>query len=105
MEVELIKSDANRIVISGKNHEDVLVNNKNGTLKIKMKFEEAFDGNKTKIQLYYTAVDVIDVNEGARVFSEGTIKQFEIDLKCTRRWKNRIKSRCKLCKYQIGYRF
>lgn len=80
MEIELIKSDDNRIVISGKNNKDVLVNNKNGTLKIKMKLEEAFDGNKTKIKLYYTAVDVIDVNEGARVFSESTIKQFEIDL-------------------------
>ncbi|AUP79418.1 head GIN domain-containing protein [Flavivirga eckloniae] len=80
MKVELIKSDENRIVISGENNRDVLVNNKNGTLKIKMKLEEAFDGDKTKIQLYYTNVDVIDVNEGAKVHSDDIIKQFEIDL-------------------------
>ena len=80
MEIELIKSDNDRIIISGKNNKDVLINNKNGTLKIKMKLEEAFDGNKTKVQLYYTSVDVIDVNEGARVFSKDPIKQFEIDL-------------------------
>ncbi len=80
LDVKLIKSNENRIIISGKNNKDVLVNNKNGTLKIKMKLGETFDGNETKIQLYYTAVDVIDVNEGARVFSEDTIKQFEIDL-------------------------
>ncbi len=80
IDLELIKSDENKIIISGKNSEDVLVNNKNGTLKIKMKLEEAFDGDDTKIKLHYTAVDVIDVNEGARVFSSDTIKQFEIDL-------------------------
>ncbi|NMH89355.1 head GIN domain-containing protein [Flavivirga algicola] len=80
LDVELIKSKENRIIISGKNTEDVLVNNKNGTLKIKMKLGEAFDGNETKIKLHYTTVDVIDVNEGAKVVSDDTIKQFEIDL-------------------------
>lgn len=79
--VELIKSNENKVVISGENKEDVLINNKNGTLKIKMKLEEAFDGSKTKVKLYYTTVDIIDVNEGAKVTSEDTIKQFEIDLK------------------------
>lgn len=80
IEVELIKSDNDKIVITGRNSEDVLVNNKNGTLKIKMKLEEAFDGNKTKVNLYYTNLDVIDANEGAYIHSEDVIKQFEIDL-------------------------
>ena len=30
IEVELVKSDKNKIVIKGNNNEDVLVNNKNG---------------------------------------------------------------------------
>ena len=81
IDVKLIKSNENKVIITGDNKEAVLVNNKNGTLKIKMKLEEAFDGNKTKVTLYYTVIDVIDVNEGARVFSEEEIKQFEIDLK------------------------
>ncbi len=80
IEVELIKSDHDKVVISGRNTEDVLVNNKNGTLKIKMKLEEAFDGSETKVKLYYTNVDVIDVNEGAKVYSADVIEQFEIDL-------------------------
>ncbi|GAA3656493.1 head GIN domain-containing protein [Flavivirga jejuensis] len=80
IEVELIKSDENKIIISGKNNKDVLINNKNGTLKIKLKLEKAFDGNKTKAQLYYESIDVIDVNEGAKVHSKDIIKQFEIDL-------------------------
>lgn len=81
IEVELIKSNKNKVVITGENKEDVIINNKNGTLKIKMKLEEAYDGNETKVILYYTSIDVIDVNEGAKVHSEDTIKQFEIDLR------------------------
>ncbi len=80
IDLKLIKSKSDRIEITGKNSEDVLVNNKNGTLKIKMKLEEAFDGEDTKVKLYYSALDVIDVNEGAKVYSDDTIKQFEIDL-------------------------
>lgn len=81
IEVELIKSKHNKVVITGKNADNVLVNNKNGTLKIKMNFKEIFDGNETKVKLFYSKVDVIDVNEGANVHSEDKIKQFEIDLK------------------------
>ena len=81
IEVRLVKSNENKIIITGENKEDVLVNNKNGTLKIKMNLKEIFDGNKTKVTLHYTSIDIIDVNEGAKVSSEDTIKQFEIDLK------------------------
>jgi len=81
IEVELIKSKENKVVISGDNSDDVIVNNKNGKLKIKMNLEEIFDGNNTKVKLYYTGVELIDVNEGAKVHSKDKIKQFEIDLK------------------------
>ncbi|WP_142784529.1 head GIN domain-containing protein [Changchengzhania lutea] len=81
IEVELVKSNDNKVIISGENSNDVLVNNKNGTLKIKMSLEEIFDGSKTKVTLHYTSLDVIDVNEGAKVYSDDKIKQFEIDLK------------------------
>ncbi|WP_100613664.1 head GIN domain-containing protein [Confluentibacter citreus] len=81
IEVELIKSDANKIVITGENTESVLVNNKNGTLKIKMDISKIFDGSTTKVKLYYTTIDVIDANEGSEIHSKDEIKQFEIDLK------------------------
>lgn len=81
IEVELIKSKENKVVISGENKGDVIINNKNGTLKIKMNLKEIFDGSETKVKLYYSKVDIIDVNEGAKVHSEDKIKQFEIDLK------------------------
>ncbi|MBU3820608.1 DUF2807 domain-containing protein [Flavobacteriaceae bacterium XHP0103] len=81
IEVELIKSDENKVVITGDNADYVLVNNKNGTLKIKMELSKIFDGNNTKVKLYYTTVDIIDANEGVKIHSKDEIKQFEIDLK------------------------
>lgn len=81
IEVELIKSDVNKVEISGNNTQDVVINNKNGTLKIKMNLEETFDGNKTSVLVYYTTIETIDVNEGAFVSSNDTIKQFDITLK------------------------
>ena len=81
IEVELVKSDKNKVEISGQNIDNVLVNNLNGTLKIKMAFKEIFDGANTKVVLYYTKLDIIDANEGARIHSKDDIKQFEIDLR------------------------
>ncbi|WP_194766403.1 head GIN domain-containing protein [Tamlana sp. I1] len=80
IQVELVKSTENKIIITGENVKHVLTNNKNGKLKIKMDLEKAFNGNSTKVTLHYEHLDVIDVNEGAQVTSKEVIKQFEIDL-------------------------
>ena len=81
IQVQLIKSDVNKISISGENSEDVEVINKNGTLKLRMKLEERFDGNRTYIKLFYTGLDIIDANEGSEISSEETIEQNTIELK------------------------
>ncbi len=81
IEVQLVKSKENKVEISGKNTEDVIVVNKNGKLKIKMNIEESFDGNDTSVILYYTSIDIIDANEGAYIYSKDKIKQYEIELK------------------------
>lgn len=79
--VKMIKSDENRAVIAGDNRKDVQIINKNGKLKIRMNLEESYDGNNTVVKLYYTSVEVIDANEGAKITVEDPIEQFEIDLK------------------------
>ena len=79
--LKMIKSDGNKVVISGKNRNDVEVVNQNGKLKIRMNLEESYDGNDTVVVLHYTTVDVIDANEGAKVTVKEPIEQFEIDLK------------------------
>lgn len=79
--VTMIKSDKDEVVISGSNKHDVEFVNKNGTLKIRMDMEELYSGDNTKVTLYYTKVDVIDANEGADVNVQTPIDQYEIDLK------------------------
>ncbi|MHA7844405.1 MAG: head GIN domain-containing protein [Winogradskyella sp.] len=79
--LKMIKSDENKVVIAGDNKEDVQIINKNGKLKIRMNLEESYDGNDIVVKLYYTSVDVIDANEGANVVVNELIEQFEVDLK------------------------
>jgi len=81
IEVELIKSNKNEAVISGRNKNDVVIVNKNGKLKIRMNLEESYDGNNTNVKLYYTNIDIIDANEGAKIRSNDKIKQYEIELR------------------------
>ena len=79
--VELIQSKENKVEISGTNTNDVVVINKNGILKIRMKLEKIFNGNKTEVKLYLTTVDIIDANEGSYISSQDTFKQYELDLR------------------------
>ena len=79
--VELIKSDQNKIVISGENSQDVRIVQKNNTLKIRMKLDKMFNGEDTNVKLYYTSVDKVDANEGAIITAKDPIKQYELELK------------------------
>ncbi|WP_179318709.1 head GIN domain-containing protein [Winogradskyella helgolandensis] len=79
--LKMMESDENKVVISGKNRNDVEVVNNNGTLKIRMNLRESYDGNDTVVILYYTSVDEIDANEGAKVIVKEPIKQYELDLR------------------------
>lgn len=79
--VTLVKANDNKAIISGDHKSDVELVNKNGTLKIKMRLGEKFDGNKTNVTLYYKDIRVIDVNEGAYVKSEDTFKQHRMELR------------------------
>lgn len=79
--VTMIKSDENKVEISGKNRRDVKIINKNGKLKIRMDIEEIYDGNDTDVILYYTSVDIIDANEGAKIEVIDVLDQYEVKLK------------------------
>ena len=79
--VELIQSTENKIEITGEDTSNVYIVQKNNLLKIKMDFNKPFNGNKTFVKLYYTKIDIIDVNEGAKVVSTSPFKQYELELK------------------------
>lgn len=79
--VELVKSDENKAIISGDNKSDVELINKNGSLRIKMRLGQNFEGNKTVVTLYYKNIAVIDANEGSYVSSEAAFQQYAMELR------------------------
>lgn len=81
IEVTLIKSSENKVVVSGKNTEDVKIINDNGVLKIRMELEERFDGNYTNVDIHYSSITIIDANEGAEISSKETISQNSLILR------------------------
>ncbi len=81
IEVNLIKSDENKVVITGDDVEDVEVFNKDGKLKIRMAFDKTFNGQRTFVAVHYTDLEIIDGNEGARITANEMIEQDEITLK------------------------
>lgn len=82
LSINLIKSDVNKAVITGDDVYKVDVVNNDGVLKIRMTLDKIFGGYKTFVDLYYTEeLVIIDVNEDARITSEGTIKQGILELK------------------------
>jgi len=71
--VILIKSSENKVVVTGDNIGDVNIDNNKGLLKIKMDFENQMDGGDIEAKVYYTEeLSLIDANENAKVTSEET---------------------------------
>ncbi|MEX6626756.1 DUF2807 domain-containing protein [Tenacibaculum pacificus] len=81
IDVVLVKSTENKIIITGEKAEKVTVKSKNNTLKISLKFPETIADNKVKITLYYESIlQIIDANEGAVVTGKD-IEQPTIEIK------------------------
>ena len=81
IEVNLIKSDVDKVEITGDDIEDVEVINKDGKLKIRMKLDKTFNGERTFVAVYYTKLNIIDGNEGAFISSNELITQDYIELR------------------------
>ncbi|SDR73936.1 Putative auto-transporter adhesin, head GIN domain [Formosa sp. Hel1_31_208] len=81
IEVNLIKANEAKVEITGDDIEDVEVINKDGKLKIRMKFNKTFNGDRTFVAVYYNTLDIIDGNEGAFISANELIEQNSIELK------------------------
>jgi len=80
--VNLIKSKENKAVVTGTDTGRVSIVNNDGVLKLRMKLDKIFSGYRTFVDVYYSGeIVIIDVNEDARINSEGTIKQDVLELK------------------------
>jgi hypothetical protein len=80
LNVTLVQSDENKVVVSGKNESDFEVVNKNGVLKIRMRLTKMLSGDGTKVTLYFKGIKSIDANEGSIVSSKHVFKQTTMDL-------------------------
>jgi len=74
LSVKLVQSSENKVVIKGTREAELEAVNKNGILKLRMPFPKLLSGNDLQVTLYYKHIELIDVNEGAEVKSDGTIK-------------------------------
>ncbi|PWL37954.1 DUF2807 domain-containing protein [Flagellimonas aquimarina] len=81
IEVNLIQSDDNRITIKGRNVDDIVWMNKDGVLKLRMQLDKKFLGEDTLIEVFYTNLDVIDGNEGAKITCNELVKKNKIELR------------------------
>lgn len=80
--IKLIKSTENKAVITGENTGKVVVINNDGVLKIRMQISKIFSGYRTFVTLFYRSnLLIIDVNEDARITSQGLIEQDILELK------------------------
>ena len=78
--VKLIESSENKIVITGARADEVETVNKNGELKIRMPFPQLLSGEDITVKLYFKNLESIAVSEGSYVSSEEDFKQTSLDL-------------------------
>ena len=81
MRVNLIKSDENKVILKGRDTEDIELVNKDGILKIRMDIDKIFDGNETFVEVYFNNLKVIDGNEGAEININELLEQDEIEIR------------------------
>ena len=80
LNVKLIASSENKVIIKGSRETEVEVVNNNGELKLRMPFPKLLSGNDITIQLFYKNIDGVDASEGAYVSSEETFDATIMDV-------------------------
>ncbi len=78
--VKLISSSENKVVITGDRADEVEAVNKNGELKIRMPFPQLLSGNNIVVKLYFKKIEGISASEGSYVSSETDFKQTILNL-------------------------
>lgn len=80
IEVNLIQSNENKVVLNGSGSEDVEVVNKNGELKIRMPLLKILSGGNVSAIVYYKNIDALEANEGSRISSDEVLKTTNFDI-------------------------
>ena len=80
LNVTLVLSNENKVVVSGKNESSFETVNKNGVLKLRMSVTKMLSGADTKVTLYFKNIQSIDANEGSIVSCKTEFKQTTMQL-------------------------
>ena len=74
IDVNLVASNQNKVVLNGNNSEKVELINKNGELKIRMQMLKLMQGDNVSATVYYTNLESVEANEGSRISGADAIK-------------------------------
>ena len=80
IDILIISSTENKIVINGKDAAEVEIVNKNGELKIRMPITKLFKGEDISATIYCDKIDAVEANEGSRISSESTFKAINFNI-------------------------
>lgn len=81
IDVILIPSSENKVVLDGSGSNEVELVNKNGELKIRMPLTKILSGDNVSAIVYYKKIDAVEANEGSRIACDATIKATSFDIK------------------------
>jgi hypothetical protein len=82
IDVQLIPSNENKVILQGKDADQVELVNKNDELKIRMPFGKLLKGDDISATVYYKKLDAVEANEGSRIASKEEIKAINFDIIC-----------------------
>lgn len=80
IDVLLIHSNENKIILNGAGSEDVELINKNGELKIRVPLTKLLSGDNISATVYFKDISAVEANEGSRISSESVILSSNFDL-------------------------
>ncbi len=80
IDVTLIQSNENKIILSGNGSDDVEIINKNGELKIRMPLTKIMSGDDVSAIVYFQKIDAVEANEGSRIASQEKLESIGFDI-------------------------
>lgn len=78
--VELIPSEENKVIISGNNDENIETINKNGELKIRTVTTKVLQGTAIGVKVYYDSLTDIQASQGSVIASSETVNSSLLSL-------------------------
>ena len=80
IDVILIPSSENKVIVDGSGSNEVELVNKTGELKIRLPLTRLLSGDNISATVYYRKLDAVEANEGSRISSEATFNSTAFDI-------------------------